>query len=79
MSSVTVDVTTLPQQVRDLVEEAIREGEVVLMCGDVAVSKIITVTAKRPRHPGARAARSTCPTISTRSRRTFESLYEVGY
>jgi antitoxin (DNA-binding transcriptional repressor) of toxin-antitoxin stability system len=53
MSSVTVDVTTLPGQVRDLEEEAIREGEVMLMSGGEAVAKFVAVEAKRPRQPGS--------------------------
>ena len=40
MNSRTADVTTLPQQVQDLVEAAIREGEMVLMSGGEAVAKI---------------------------------------
>lgn len=53
MSSIPVDVATLPQQVRDLIDEAAREGEVVLMGGGKAVAKIVAVSAKLPRQPGS--------------------------
>jgi antitoxin (DNA-binding transcriptional repressor) of toxin-antitoxin stability system len=53
MTSLAVDVTTFPRQLRDLVEEAARAGEVVLTRGGEAVAKIVPVSAKRPRKPGS--------------------------
>lgn len=53
MTSLAVDVTTFPRQLRELVEEAARAGEVVLTRGGEAVAKIVPVSAKRPRQPGS--------------------------
>jgi prevent-host-death family protein len=46
--------TTLPRQLRELVEEATRSGEVVLTSEGEAVARIVPVqTARAPRKPGS--------------------------
>ena len=54
MSSPAVDLTTFPRQLRELVEEATRSGEVVLTSEGEAVAKIVPLRATRaPRKPGS--------------------------
>ena len=53
MSVPAVDLTSAPQQLRELVEEAARAGEVVLTSGGEAVAKIIPLRPRRPRRPGS--------------------------
>jgi prevent-host-death family protein len=54
MSSPAVDLTTFPRQLRELVEEAARVGEVVLTSEGEAVARIVPVPAARaPRQPGS--------------------------
>jgi antitoxin (DNA-binding transcriptional repressor) of toxin-antitoxin stability system len=53
MSSPAVDLTSVPIRVQELVDEATREGEVVLTRGGEAVAKIIPLKPRRePRVPG---------------------------
>lgn len=49
-----IDLTSAPPQLRELVEEAARTGEVVLTSGGEAVAKIIPLRRSRaPRRPGS--------------------------
>ena len=49
-----VDLTDAPQQLRELVDEAARSGEVVLTRGGEAVAKIIPLqSARAPRRRGS--------------------------
>lgn len=49
-----VDLTDAPQQLRELVDEATRSGEVVLTRGGEAVAKIIPLqSARAPRRRGS--------------------------
>ena len=49
-----VELTEAPQQLRELVEEAARTGEVVLTRGGEAVAKIVPLPrARAPRRPGS--------------------------
>lgn len=54
MSVPAVDLTTFPRQLRELVEEAARVGEVVLTSEGEAVARIVAVQPTRaPRKPGS--------------------------
>jgi len=54
MSVPAVDLTTFPRQLRELVEEAARVGEVVLTNEGEAVARIVPVQpARGPRKPGS--------------------------
>ena len=56
MAFAAVDLTTYPDELRELVEEASRVGEVVLTSGGEAVARIVPVrTARAPRKPGSAA------------------------
>jgi prevent-host-death family protein len=55
MSVPAVDLTTFPRQLRELVEEATRSGEIVLTNEGEAVARIVPVkaTTRAPRKPGS--------------------------
>jgi prevent-host-death family protein len=54
MGTPAVDLTTVGEQLRDLVEEAARTGEVILTQGGEAVAKIVPLRhARGPRKPGS--------------------------
>ncbi|MBW3655944.1 MAG: hypothetical protein KY444_07540, partial [Gemmatimonadetes bacterium] len=53
MSSPAVDLTSVPGRLQELVDEATREGEVLLTRGGEAIAKIIPLKPRRePRLPG---------------------------
>lgn len=53
MSIREVDLTKLPQEVRDLVDEAVRAGEVILTRDGEPVARIVALEGRRPRRPGS--------------------------
>jgi antitoxin (DNA-binding transcriptional repressor) of toxin-antitoxin stability system len=48
-----IDLTSVSPQLRELVEEAARSGEVVLTSDGKAVAKIVPLHTRRPRQPGS--------------------------
>ncbi|MDA0746404.1 MAG: type II toxin-antitoxin system prevent-host-death family antitoxin [bacterium] len=54
MNNPAVDLTSVPPRLRELVEEAVRTGEVVLTRGGEAVAKIVPLhPVREPRRPGS--------------------------
>ncbi len=48
-----IDLTNASRQLAELVEEAVRSGEVVITRGGEAVAKIVPLNARTPRQPGS--------------------------